>query len=167
MTSKDLFRAWSYMLAGRRPSLSIEIIRECPLSSPACYSFRNNHIGEPISLQLAVKKGYAHVQEVLEVVNQYRPFHLSIARGDPLVASQSGSRCCRNWKRASSMSSSSPVPSVKPRNRRRGLGVSVSLTRSMDCSRNMMPVENPPLTQGSSQTSTDMHTRFTRLFAHQ
>jgi hypothetical protein len=168
VTSKDLFRAWSCMVAVRRPSLSIEVTRECPLRCPACYAYQDNHFGEGISLrQLADKKGDALVQEVLEVVNLYRPLHLSIVGGAPPIVSESWLLCCPNRTRAGCMSSSSPVPSVKSRNRGCGFGVSVSLSRSMDSSPNMMPVENPPLTLGSSKTSEDMHSRFTRLFAYQ
>ena len=86
MNSKDLLRAWGSVLSGRRPSLSIEITRECPLRCPGCYAYEDNHVGEGIGLrQLADKKGEALVRGVLEVVEQYRPLHVSIVGGDPLV----------------------------------------------------------------------------------
>jgi MoaA/NifB/PqqE/SkfB family radical SAM enzyme len=86
VNSRDLFRTWGSILAGRRPILSIEITRECPLRCPGCYAYDDNHVGEGINLrQLADKKGEALVQEVLRVVDQYRPLHLSIVGGDPLV----------------------------------------------------------------------------------
>lgn len=86
MNSKDLVRAWGRILAGRRPSLSIEITRECPLRCPGCYAYQHDHVGDGISLrQLADKKGEALIQGVLDVVDEYRPVHLSIVGGDPLV----------------------------------------------------------------------------------
>lgn len=86
MNSRDLFRAWGRVLSGRRPSLSIEITRECPLRCPGCYAYEDDHVGEGMNLrQLADKKGDDLVQGVLEVVEKYRPLHLSIVGGDPLV----------------------------------------------------------------------------------
>lgn len=86
MNYKDLLRAWGCVLAGRRPSLSIEITRECPLRCPGCYAYHDNHVGDGINLrQLADKKGHELVQGVLRVVDDYRPLHLSIVGGDPLV----------------------------------------------------------------------------------
>jgi len=86
VNSKDLLRTWGKILSGRRPLLSIEITRECPLRCPGCYAYEDNHVGEGINLrQLADKKGDALVQGVLRVVDQYRPLHLSIVGGDPLV----------------------------------------------------------------------------------
>ena len=86
MNSRDLFRTWGKVLTGSRPLLSIEITRECPLRCPGCYAYDDNHVGAGINLrQLADKKGDALVQEVLRVVDEYRPLHLSIVGGDPLV----------------------------------------------------------------------------------
>lgn len=86
MNSKDLLRAWGRTLIGRRPSLSIEITRECPLRCPGCYAYQDDHVGNGLNLrQLADKKGDALIKGVLEVVDQYRPVHLSIVGGDPLV----------------------------------------------------------------------------------
>ena len=86
MKSKDLLRAWGRILSGRRPLLSIEITRECPLRCPGCYAYEDGHVGEGINLrQLADKKGDALIRGVLDVVDEYRPVHLSIVGGDPLV----------------------------------------------------------------------------------
>ena len=82
----DLLRAWGRTLLGRRPSLSIEITRECPLRCPGCYAYQDGHPGEGLNLrQLADKKGEALIQGVLDLVDEYRPVHLSIVGGDPLV----------------------------------------------------------------------------------
>ena len=86
MNSKDLLRAWGRVLSGRRPSLSIEITRECPLRCPGCYAYEDEHLGGGINLrQLADKKGDALIQGVLSAVDEYRPLHLSMVGGDPLV----------------------------------------------------------------------------------
>lgn len=86
MHSTDLLRAWGRTLLGRRPSLSIEITRECPLRCPGCYAYQDGHPGDGLNLrQLADKKGEALIQGVLDLVDQYRPLHLSIVGGDPLV----------------------------------------------------------------------------------
>lgn len=86
MTSQDLLRAWGRVLSGRRPLLSIEITRECPLRCPGCYAYDDAHLGGGINLrQLADKKGQNLIQGVLDVVDEYRPLHLSIVGGDPLV----------------------------------------------------------------------------------
>lgn len=86
MNSRDIFRAWGRVLSGRRPSLSIEITRECPLRCPGCYAYEDGHVGEGMNLrELADKKGDDLVQGVLEVVETYRPLHLSLVGGDPLV----------------------------------------------------------------------------------
>jgi len=86
MTTLEVIRAWQRILAGRCPSLSIEITRECPLRCPGCYAYEENHLGGSITLrQLADTKGDALVAGVLELVDSYRPLHLSLVGGDPLV----------------------------------------------------------------------------------
>jgi MoaA/NifB/PqqE/SkfB family radical SAM enzyme len=86
MNYQDLLRAWGRILTGRRPALSIEITRECPLRCPGCYAFEDGHVGEGINLrQLSDRRGEALVQGVLELVDRHRPLHLSIVGGDPLV----------------------------------------------------------------------------------
>jgi MoaA/NifB/PqqE/SkfB family radical SAM enzyme len=83
---EELFRAWKLILSGRRPSLSIEITRECPLRCPGCYAYNENHLGPSASLrQLSDFKGDELVRRVLQVVDEFQPLHLSIVGGDPLV----------------------------------------------------------------------------------
>lgn len=79
--------AWAGILAGRRPPFSIEITRECPLRCPECYAFDAAHLGDSGATlrQLADYKDDALVQGVLHLVDQYRPLHLSLVGGDPLV----------------------------------------------------------------------------------
>ena len=82
----DVVRAWKLILAGRAPSLSIEITKECPLRCPGCYAYEDNHLGGSDTLRtLSDFKGEALIKGVLEVVDRAKPLHLSIVGGDPLV----------------------------------------------------------------------------------
>lgn len=86
MKVEELLRAWKAILSGRRPSLSIEITRECPLRCPGCYAYNENHLGSSAPLrQLSDFKGNELVRRVLAIVDEERPLHLSIVGGDPLV----------------------------------------------------------------------------------
>lgn len=86
MKTGEVFQAWAGILAGRKPSLSIEITRECPLRCPGCYAFDAAHLGGETSLrQLSDFKGAELVQKILEIVNRERPLHISLVGGDPLV----------------------------------------------------------------------------------
>ena len=87
MRTSEIIRAWSKILKGARPSLSIEITRECPLQCPGCYAYDAAHLGGgDLTLRdLNDRKGQALVDGVLEVVDHLRPLHLSIVGGDPLV----------------------------------------------------------------------------------
>ncbi len=81
-----ILRAWGRILTGRRPSLSIEITRECPLRCPGCYAYEPQHLGGgPTLRQLRDYKGQELVDKVLELVDLHRPLHLSLVGGDPLV----------------------------------------------------------------------------------
>lgn len=78
--------AWGRILTGRFPTLSIEITKECPLRCPGCYAYDESHLGGDLNLrQLSDFKGDALVEGVLALARRYRPLHLSIVGGDPLV----------------------------------------------------------------------------------
>jgi MoaA/NifB/PqqE/SkfB family radical SAM enzyme len=86
MNTAAVMQAWQSILSGRRPSLSIEITKECPLRCPGCYAFDEAHLGgEQILRQLSDFKGDELVQKVLAVVDEYQPLHVSLVGGDPLV----------------------------------------------------------------------------------
>src|SRR5580658_4880816 len=86
MRTSDVLKAWGKILKGERPSLSIEITRECPLRCPGCYAYDPAHLGGEITLRdLNDRKGDALVSGVLEVVDRFKPLHLSLVGGDPLV----------------------------------------------------------------------------------
>jgi MoaA/NifB/PqqE/SkfB family radical SAM enzyme len=73
-------------LAGRRPSLSIEVTRECPLRCPGCYAYEPAHLGGLVTLrELNDSKGDDLVEGVLRLVDFHQPLHLSLVGGDPLV----------------------------------------------------------------------------------
>ena len=85
MKTSEVIQAWKSVLSGRRPSLAIEITRECPLRCPGCYAYEEGHVGGTSLRQLLDKRGDALVQGVLTLVDEHRPLHLSIVGGDPLV----------------------------------------------------------------------------------
>lgn len=83
---EGLVRAWGKILAGYRPNLSIEITRECPLTCPGCYAYGSDHLGGGFTLrQLNDRKGQDLVDGVLTLVRRYRPLHISLVGGEPLV----------------------------------------------------------------------------------
>jgi len=86
LKNSEVIRAWGKILQGERPSLSIEITRECPLKCPGCYAYDDAHLGGSVTLRdLNDLKGPALINGVLAVVDRLRPLHLSIVGGDPLV----------------------------------------------------------------------------------
>jgi len=85
MKTSEVIQAWKSVLSGRRPSLAIEITRECPLRCPGCYAYGEGHVGGLNLRQLQDKRGDELIQGVLALVDEYRPLHLSIVGGDPLV----------------------------------------------------------------------------------
>jgi MoaA/NifB/PqqE/SkfB family radical SAM enzyme len=86
MKISQVLVSWSRILAGRPPSLSIEITKECPLRCPGCYAFDVSHLGPGMQLrQLSDFKGDELVQKILALVDQYKPLHVSLVGGDPLV----------------------------------------------------------------------------------
>ena len=84
--AKDVMRAWSRILTGHRPILSIEITRECPLACPGCYAYNPDHLGGEILLrQVRDKKGKELVEGILSLVARHKPLHISLVGGEPLV----------------------------------------------------------------------------------
>jgi MoaA/NifB/PqqE/SkfB family radical SAM enzyme len=86
MNVNELLRAWRKIVTGQKPTLSIEITRECPLRCPGCYAYEDAHLGGDINLrQLPDSKGQDLIARTLDLVDRYQPLHLSIVGGDPLV----------------------------------------------------------------------------------
>jgi len=86
MERQAMLRAWKLVLAGYAPNLSIEITRECPLRCPGCYAYGDTHLGGGVLLrELADFKGQDLIDNLLRVVRERKPVHLSIVGGEPLV----------------------------------------------------------------------------------
>ena len=86
MKKTDILPAWGRILRGYKPLLSIEITKECPLQCPGCYAYENDHLGGSTTLrQLSDYKGTDLVEGIMALVRRYRPLHVSIVGGEPLV----------------------------------------------------------------------------------
>src|ERR1700756_3386902 len=87
MKKSEVLKAWASILTGQKPTLSIEITRECPLRCPGCYAYEPEHLGPGgVNLrQLSDYKGDDLVRRILAIVDREKPIHLSLVGGDPLV----------------------------------------------------------------------------------
>ncbi len=86
MNKTDVFHAWGRILSGQYPSLSVEITRECPLRCPGCYAYEPEHLHQLGPLRtLSDYKGDQLVERMLDLARRYRPLHISIVGGEPLV----------------------------------------------------------------------------------
>ena len=86
MDKGDIFKAWGRVLTGYQPSMSVEITRECPLRCPGCYAYEPAHLAEVGPLRsLADRKDTELIDGVIDLVRRYRPLHVSIVGGEPLV----------------------------------------------------------------------------------
>jgi MoaA/NifB/PqqE/SkfB family radical SAM enzyme len=86
MKKSDVVRAWGTILTGRTPFLSIEITKECPLACPGCYAYGEDHLGGSTVLrQVSDYRGQELVDRVTALIESYRPVHVSIVGGEPLV----------------------------------------------------------------------------------
>jgi MoaA/NifB/PqqE/SkfB family radical SAM enzyme len=83
---EGIFAAWGRILAGHKPSLSIELTRECPLRCPGCYAYNDEHLGGEVTLrQVSDFKGQELIDGFFKLVDAHRPLHVSIVGGEPLV----------------------------------------------------------------------------------
>jgi MoaA/NifB/PqqE/SkfB family radical SAM enzyme len=86
MKTSEVLHAWARIRAGRAPSLSIEITKECPLRCPGCYAFDAAHLGGAAQLrELSDFEGDELVRRVLAVIDECKPLHVSLVGGDPMV----------------------------------------------------------------------------------
>jgi MoaA/NifB/PqqE/SkfB family radical SAM enzyme len=86
MDKRAVMQAWGRILTGYRPTLSVEITRECPLRCPGCYAYGDAHLGGGQVLRDLVDfKGQALVDGLLDLARRHRPVQLSIVGGEPLV----------------------------------------------------------------------------------
>jgi MoaA/NifB/PqqE/SkfB family radical SAM enzyme len=83
---REIVQAWGRIVTGHRPNLSIEITKECPLRCPGCYAYGDEHLGGSVTLRgLSDYKGDELVARFMAFIDHYRPLHLSIVGGEPLV----------------------------------------------------------------------------------
>jgi sulfatase maturation enzyme AslB (radical SAM superfamily) len=81
-----IIASWGRILGGYKPSLSIEITRECPLRCPGCYAYGDDHLGGQTTLrELRDFKGQALIDGVHALIDRHKPLHISIVGGEPLV----------------------------------------------------------------------------------
>jgi len=82
----DVFKGWGRILMGYQPFLSIEITRSCPLHCPGCYAYNLTHLSGIGSLKdMEDYRDRRLIDGVLSLVEKYRPLHLSIVGGEPLL----------------------------------------------------------------------------------
>ena len=86
MRKSAIVPAWGRILTGRRPFLSVEITKECPLKCPGCYAYEPGHLNIGRTIQaLRECRGEELVQGVLALVRRFRPLHVSFVGGEPLL----------------------------------------------------------------------------------
>ena len=86
LRTREILQAWKLILAGRMPSLSIEVTRECPLRCPGCYAFGDDHLGGILQpRQVQDHRGQNLIDGIMKLVEKHRPIHLSLVGGEPLV----------------------------------------------------------------------------------
>ncbi len=86
MKMRAILPAWGRILRGYRPFLSLEITKECPLRCPGCYAYDPEHLNNGSTIRdLRDRSGQDLVDGVLALVRRYRPLHVSIVGGEPLV----------------------------------------------------------------------------------
>src|SRR5207248_3649612 len=84
MKVTEILRAWMTILAGRAPSLSVEITKECPLTCPGCYAYGGEHLGGEIVLrQVSDYQGGELVHRLMNLVDAHQPLHPSIVWREP------------------------------------------------------------------------------------
>lgn len=82
----QVFPAWYGILRGRKPFLSVEVTRECPLRCPGCYAYSEGHVDGAGGLRdIPDLTGDDLVEGILELARRLRPLHLSLVGGEPLV----------------------------------------------------------------------------------
>ncbi|MCW5979686.1 MAG: radical SAM protein [Bryobacteraceae bacterium] len=86
MRKRAILPAWGRILRGYRPFLSVEITKECPLRCPGCYAYEAGHLNSGVTIRdLADRRGSELVDGVVGLARQFRPLHISIVGGEPLV----------------------------------------------------------------------------------
>ncbi len=93
MRVTSVLNAWTRVLRGSAPMLSIEVTRECPLSCPGCYAYGDAHLGGDLTLrELNDLRADALVEGIVRLVKRHRPVHVTLIGGEPLVRHRELSR---------------------------------------------------------------------------
>ena len=93
LSKREIVAGWKSILSGNVPFMSIEITRECPLSCPGCYAYGPEHLGGEVTLRdLSDFRGNALVDGVLDLVREYKPLHVSLVGGEPMMRHRELSR---------------------------------------------------------------------------
>ncbi len=96
MKKSEVIRAWAGILAGRAPSLSIEITKECPLRCPGCYAFDAAHLGGTTQLrELSDYRGDDLVARVLALIDDLGHFTSPWSVAIQWFVTVNSKRCCR------------------------------------------------------------------------
>ena len=75
--ARELVQAWSRILTGYRPTLSIEITKECPLRCPGCYAYGDEHLGGAVTLRgLSDYKGDELVARFMALIDRQKPVYV-------------------------------------------------------------------------------------------
>jgi MoaA/NifB/PqqE/SkfB family radical SAM enzyme len=78
---EGIFTAWGRILAGDRPSLSVEITRECPLRCPGCYAYGDEHLGGEVTLrQVSDFKGQELIDRFFGLIDEHRELNTILPR---------------------------------------------------------------------------------------
>jgi organic radical activating enzyme len=86
MRASAIIPAWGRILQGYRPFLSIEITKECPLRCPGCYAYGRGHLNNGHDLRALIdRRGAELIEGVLSLVRRFRPLHVSLVGGEPLI----------------------------------------------------------------------------------
>jgi len=92
--TSEVLHAWRGILSAGRPSLSIEITKECPLRClDATHLTKHIWEGRSSSPALGLPREEL-VRRVLALADEYEPLHVSLVGGDPLVGYREWSRFC-------------------------------------------------------------------------
>ena len=149
----DIFPAWYKILQGRRPFLSLEITRECPLRCPGCYAYMPDHLGATGPLRtLGDFSGQELVARVLALVKRLRPLHISIVGGDPLVRWRELDILLPNSPLWASRSRWSPAPFGLSRSSGAISAIFIWWSPSMACVPNTTSAARRPRMNASSNT---------------
>ena len=89
MKKSEVIQAWSKILGGRPPSLSIEITKECPLQCPRVLRIWMRRISRRFDSTASIFSDFQGrhqlVSRVLALIDEHKPLHVSLVGGDPLV----------------------------------------------------------------------------------